>query len=97
LSEDSTFAVRLELRTPIIPGRRFMMDALLSGLLFDRLGDPARAVAEIPLARRDATWCGSQALLEDPCEVVPVTYAMALRPVRDLSPYNVRPDKRGGK
>ena len=74
-----------------------MLDALLSGLLFERWGDPARAIEEIPLARRDATWCGSQALLEGPCEVVPVTYTMALRPERDLSPENVRPDGRGGK
>jgi len=63
VSSDVAFAIRLELATPIIPGRRFMLDALLSGLLFERLGDAARAVAEIPLSRHGQTWCGSQALL----------------------------------
>ena len=97
MSSDVAFAIRLELAAPIIPGRRFMLDALLSGLLFERLGDAARAVAEIPLSRHGQTWCGSQALLEGPCEAVPVVYTMALRPERDLAPDNIRPTGRGGR
>jgi hypothetical protein len=96
-SSNLAFVVRIGLKSPIIPGRRLMLDALLSGLLFARTGDPARAVEEIPLARVGETWCGSQALLEGPCATVPTVYAMALRAERDLSPGSVRPDGRGGK
>ena len=35
------FALRMELREPIIPGRRLMLDGLLSALLFERTGDAA--------------------------------------------------------
>ena len=96
-SSNLAFVVRIGLKSPIIPGRRLMLDALLAGLLFARTGDPARAVEEIPLARVGETWCSSQALLEGPCATVPTVYAMALRAERDLSPGSVRPDGRGGK
>ena len=40
-SSNLAFVVRIGLKSPIIPGRRLMLDALLSGLLFARTGDPA--------------------------------------------------------
>jgi hypothetical protein len=94
---DIAFVVGMGLKSPIIPGRRLMLDALLSGLLFERTGDPTRAIEEIPLVRVGQTWCGSQVLLEGPCAAIPMVYTMALRAERDLSPKSVRPGGRGGK
>jgi len=94
---DLAFVLRLGLKTPIIPGRRLMLDGLLSGLLFERTGDLTLATQEIPLARVGKTWCGSQAFLEGPCATVPVVYIMNLRAELDLSPASVHPDGRSGK
>jgi len=91
------FALRMELREPIIPGRRLMLDGLLSALLFERTGDARRAVEEIPLSRIGRMWCGSQVLLEGACEAVPAVHVMALRAAIDLYPAAVRPTGRAGR
>jgi hypothetical protein len=97
MATHTPFALRMELSEPIIPGRRLMLDGLLSGLLFERTGDPRRAVEEIPLGRIGRMWCGSQVLLEGPCEAVPAVHVMALRAAIDLSPAAVRPTGRAGR
>ena len=92
------FALRMELREPIIPGRRLMLDGLLSALLFERTGDARRAVEEIPLARIGRMWCGSQVLLEGPCEAVLAVHVMALRATIDCTALAAaaRPTGRSG-
>jgi hypothetical protein len=92
----SSFACRLELATPIIPGCRLMLDALLAALIFERCRDPERALAEIPLEREGRIWCGSAALLEGPCAPVPVVCTSAFRLERDLAPADICPTGRGG-
>jgi hypothetical protein len=74
-----------------------MLDGLLSALLFERTGDARRAVEEIPLGRIGRMWCGSQVLLEGPCEAVPAVHVMALRAAIDLYPAAVRGTGRAGR
>ena len=84
--------IRLELGTPVIPGYRFCLDGLLSGLLFEQTGSVESALSDIPLARRMDVWQGSAALYEDATRCkAPFVYS--LRADHDLTPHMVRPGR----
>ena len=92
---EKSFAIRIELGSSIIPGRRYHLDGLLGALIFERTGDAQKASMALPLARRGSVWSASACLLETPCAVIPHDVIQTLRPAVDLRRDLFRPERRG--
>lgn len=81
----NSFIVSIGLTTPFIPGRRLNLDGLLSGLIYERTQDVARAIEEVPLARQNGIYEGSSAFVTTPFHADPLTVSGGVR-VQVLDP-----------
>lgn len=82
------------LRSPIIARGYLTFDALLGALLFDRLGDPDKAHASIPLQQTDGLFHASAAIFE-PAGTRTISFAASLRARHDLSPDLFKKNRAG--
>lgn len=88
------FLCYFRLNTPALLGRRLTLDGLLAGVLFSRLQDLDRALAEIPLKRTAGVYHGSAAFLEGQSGVGSFTIGSSLQANR-LDPTMIAPRKNG--
>ena len=80
--------------TPIILRGYLTFDSLLAALLFDRLGDPEKAHAQIPIKQIDGLFNASAAVFE-PSKQRPVNLAGSLRARHDLPDSLLKKNRAG--
>lgn len=88
----SPFVMKITLGSPIIPGRRLLLDGLLSALIYEMTGSVAEAHSTIPLDRSHGVWSGSQAFLEGNPPLRNVNVCGSLRADFDVTPDMIRPN-----
>ncbi len=80
--------IRLALATPVIPGPRLTLDAVLAAALYRETGDLSAAHDDLPLARSDGVPQASQAFIEEPARWLPI---QASRRLQTTGPIAVGP------
>lgn len=88
------FLCYFTLNTPALLGRRLTLDGLLAGVLFSRLQDLDRALADIPLKQTEGVFHGSAAFLEGTSGMGNFTVGSSLQ-VNRLDPEMIQPNKNG--
>lgn len=89
------FVIKISMATPVIPGRRLLLDGLLAALIYERTGSVERAHAEIPLDRSSGVWAGSQAFIDGNSPLRGVMIVGSIRADMEITPDMIRPN--GGR
>ncbi|MGI9323120.1 MAG: hypothetical protein ACR2PJ_06030, partial [Pseudomonadales bacterium] len=83
------------LKTPIIFRGYLTFDALLAGILFDRIDDPAKAHESIPIKHTDGLFHASAAVVEGFNHIEKVSFSASLKAKHDLDPQLFKQNKSG--